>query len=443
MLKLLPAISPVLSGAGIMMLGYGLLGTLLAVRMSMEGIPAFISGLVMAGFFAGQVAGSLHVRRVIESIGHIRTFSALASAFSAASLLHIIQVEPITWGLLRFIEGYCMAGLFMCVESWLNDRSTNETRGSVFSIYMVIVYAANAATQFLLTVADVGGVALFALTSVLTSLALLPVALTRGPAPDLPAHSLISLRRLVANSPLGMAGSLTSGFVVGSFYALGPRYGEKVGLDTFGIAVLIAGGIVGGLLGQIPLGRLSDHMDRRKVIAGVAVACAVLSGLLVWVTSHDVVSAARVAAGAVPTSQPVDSLLIGLVLAFGATIFTLYPLSAAHANDFISPTDFVAAAGGLLLAFSVGATIGPIVASALMEAVGAAGLFLFTAVSAIGLALFALWRLRTRPPVPAEEKTPFTPGPGAAMMLAELDPRAEEDQLSFAFDFPDRKHSDP
>jgi MFS family permease len=436
MLQILPAISPVLSGAGIMMLGYGLLGTLVAVRMSMEGVPAFISGLVMAGFFAGQVAGSLHVRRVIESIGHIRTFSALASAFSAASLVHVLQVEPITWGLLRFAEGYCMAGLFMCVESWLNDRSTNETRGGVFSIYMVIVYGANAATQFLLTVADVGGVSLFVLTSVLTSVALLPVALTRGPTPALPAHSLMSLRKLVQISPLGMVGCLTSGFVLGSFYAMGPRYGEKVGLDTFGIAVLIAGGIIGGLLGQIPLGRLSDRIDRRIVIAGVAVASALLSGLLVWVTSTEPVGAARMAAGAVPLALPVDPLLISLILLFGAMIFSLYPLSVAHANDSIDPADFVAAAGGLLLAFSVGATIGPIVASGLMELVGAAGLFLFTALSGVGLAAFALWRLRVAKPMPPEEKTPFTAAPGGAMMLAEWDPRAEDDQLSFSFDFP-------
>jgi MFS family permease len=172
------------------------------------------------------------------------------------------------------------------------------------------------------------------------------------------------------------------------------------------------------------------------VIAGVAVASALLSGLLVWVTSTEPVGAARMAAGAVPLALPVDPLLISLILLFGAMIFSLYPLSVAHANDSIDPADFVAAAGGLLLAFSVGATIGPIVASGLMELVGAAGLFLFTALSGVGLAAFALWRLRVAKAMPPEEKTPFTAAPGGAMMLAEWDPRAEDDQLSFSFDFP-------
>lgn len=423
MRQVLISISAVLLGAGTMMLGYGLLGTLLAVRMSMEGVSPFIAGVVMAAFYAGQMVGALHVRHVIEGIGHIRAFAAFAALFAAAALIHVLMVDPIMWGVLRFAEGYVVAGLFMCIESWLNDRASNQTRGAIFSLYMVILYGANAATQFLLTTADTKSATLFMVTSILLSLALVPIALNRGPAPALPEHSPFGVRKLLAVSPLGMMGCVASGLTLGPFYAIAPRYAERLGFDTWGIAMLVASGILGGMLGQWPIGRLSDRIERRKVLFGVAVLVTVTSVALVGLTLW-------LQASAVSMGWPLF-VLIGLL---GIGAFTLYPLSVAHANDFIESHHFVAASGALLLAFSVGATIGPIASSALMEAIGPAGLFVFTGVSCFGLALFALWRHKVAPPAPEESKGRFEPITSTSLALAELDPRAEGDQMSFSFD---------
>lgn len=431
MRQVIGLIAAVLAGAGIMMMGYGLLGTLLAVRMSVEGFSPLVAGAVMSAFYAGQMVGAWHVRHFIESIGHIRAFSAFAALFASATLLHVMMVEPITWGVLRFAEGYFVAGLFMCLESWLNDRASNATRGVVFSLYMIIIYTANAAAQFLLTVADVTSDLLFMLVSILFSLALVPIALTRSPAPALPSNSPFGVRKLLAASPLGMIGCVTSGLTLGSFYSIAPSYAEKMGLDTLGIATLVSSGIVGGLLGQWPLGWLSDRMERRKVICGVALVTSVVSvaliGLTLWLSGQGM------------GENLMDRLpLFALIGALGVMIFALYPLSVAHANDFIAPQHFVAASGALLLAFAVGATVGPLAASALMEGVGPSGLFAFTAVSGLGLALFALWRHKVAAPVDAEAKTPFSPTTGTSLALAELDPRAGGDQLSFSFSFEDK-----
>lgn len=433
MRQVLASISAVLVGAGIMMFGYGLLATLLSVRMSMEGIPPFTAGLIMSAFYAGQIIGALHVRRFIESRGHIRIFAAFAALFSAAVLMHVLIIDPVVWGGLRFVEGYLVAGLFMCIESWLNDRATNTTRGTVFSLYMIILYGANAASQYLLTAADIRGSTLFMLVAILFSLALVPIAMNRSPAPALPAHSPFSIAKLLASSPLGMAGCFTSGLALGSFYSIAPRYAAKMGLDTFGIATMVSCGILGGMLGQWPIGRLSDKLERRKVISGVAMVSALLSlglaALSMWIGADNLNSV---------HDNPAPFVLIALL---GVGLFTLYPLAVAHANDFIEPQHFVAASGGLLMAFAVGATIGPIASSALMEIIGPAGLFLFIAVSGVGLALFALWRHKVAPPAPVDSKGRFQTTTNTSPLLAELDPRAEgapeeTDQLSFSFEPP-------
>lgn len=431
MLSAFSSISALLAGVGIMTLGYGFLGTLLAVRMSVEGFATFTSGLVMAAYFLGLVVGSLTAAKAVRAVGHIRVFAAFASLFSAATLIHVFVIDPWIWGGLRLIEGYCMAGLFLCVESWLNDRATNETRGAVLSMYMITTYLFAGLAQFLLTLGAVEGFFLFAVTSVLASLSLVPVALSRSPAPVLPEARVFGLRRLVAISPVGIAGCLVAGLASGAFYALGPRFGARAGLDSMGIAALMGFSIFGGLLFQLPLGRLSDRFDRRKVIVVVSL-----------VLSAAGAGMAFVALG--PTEPTAWHLL--LVLPFGGMLFALYPLSLAHANDHIDPQDFVAASGGLILSFSVGATIGPIAASGVMEAVGPGGLFAFIGGSGVLLAVFTWYRLGVREAIPAPEKTPFQITPRTTLAVTELDPRSEEeadDQLSFDFDSPSATTSTP
>jgi MFS family permease len=428
------SISALLAGVGIMTLGYGLLGTVLAVRMTMEGFATLTSGLVMSGYFLGLLLGSLHVPALMRGVGHIRTFAALASIFSSATLLHVFVIEPVTWGSLRIVEGYCMAGLFLCVESWLNDRATNQTRGAILSFYQITSFGFGAVAQFLLVTAEVDGFFLFALTSVLLSLALVPVAMTRSPAPPIPERSVFGVRRLMEISPLGVVGCTIAGLTSGAFYALLPRFGAVAGFDPFGIAVLMGGSIFGGMILQWPLGRLSDRMDRRKMIAWVGLALTVAAGLIAWATLEGAVSAPEQAAEAISASVPMTGWLVVLILAFGGTMFAIYPLALSHANDFIDRGDFVAASGGLIMFFSIGATLGPTMAGALMETAGTYSLFGYMAVCGLALALVAAWRLRA-PAVAPEQKTPFQVTPRTALALHALDPRAEDDQYSFDFTF--------
>lgn len=435
MLQAFSSISALLIGVGILNLGYGLLGTLLAVRMSVEGFTGFVSGLVMASYFLGLMIGSMTAHRLIQAVGHIRTFSALASVFSAATLIHVFVVEPLAWSGLRIVEGFCMAGLFMCVESWLNDRATNETRGKVLSLYMITTYLFGALAQFLLVTGEVTGFFLFALTSVLCSLALVPIAMTRSPAPALPERSLFGLKRLLEISPLGVAGCFASGMASGAFYGVLPRYGAIVGLDNLGIASLMGFCIFGGLLFQFPVGRLSDRFDRRWVIAGVAMLMVVFAALIVGFTFNRPVTAEVEAGAAVAGGQPLALWMIVLIAAFGGMLFSLYPLSLSHANDFIEAKDFVAASGGLILFYSLGAVFGPIGAGAVMGALGPWGLFVYMGGIGIALAAFAAWRSRVAPPAD-ELKSPFQATARAAFVVSDLDPRAEDDQLSFDFYFP-------
>lgn len=427
-------IAALLTGVGIMTLGYGFLGTLLAVRMSVEGFATFTSGLVMAAYFLGLMVGSLTAQRAVAAVGHIRVFAAFASVFSAATLIHVFVIEPWTWAVLRVVEGYSMAALFLCVESWLNERATNETRGTVLSMYMITTYLFAGLAQFLLTMGAVEGFFLFALTSVLLSIALVPVALSRSPAPPLPELRVLGLRRLLAISPVGVAGCFVAGATNGAFYALGPRFGAATGLDNLGISILMGFAIFGGLLFQWPLGRLSDRVDRRRVIGGASLFLAAVGVALAAAVSRG----AGVAEGteAVFGARGMTPWLLVLILPFGGVLFALYPLSLAHANDHIDPKDFVAASGGLILFYSIGATAGPIAASAVMEGLGPSGLFAFIGAFAILLTLFAGWRLRVRAPVPEEEKAPFQVTPRTTYAVTELDPRSEDDQLSFDFVFP-------
>lgn len=438
MLRTLSSISALLAAVAIMTLGYGLLGTLLSVRMSVEGFSAVSTGIVMSGYFVGLMVGSLTVARLVEMFGHIRTFAAAASVFSAATLIHALAVESVTWWILRFFEGYCMAALFMCIESWLNDRATNETRGMMLSFYMITTYMFGGLAQFLLTAAAVDGFVLFAITSALMSLCLVPVALTRTQAPVPPPRSLFSLKKLLAISPLGVAGAATAGMAMGAFYGLAPRFGIIVGLDTLGVAVLVGFGIFGGLVLQWPLGRMSDRLDRRKMIAAVSILMAVSGigvALLTLGGETAPVAASVTAAGAnIVVALPVNGWFLLAVVAFGGMMFSIYPLSVSHANDMIDPGDFVAASGGLILFYSLGAVIGPIAAALLMEWVGAHGLFLFMALAGVLLAMFSLYRLRVGQQVPDDQKTPFQAMPRTAYAISDIDPRAEEDQFSFNFD---------
>jgi MFS family permease len=376
---------------GLLMAGSGPLTTLISLRLEALGTASLAIGAIMAAYFAGLTLGALLAYRIVLRAGHIRAFAAFAAVASAIALAYPLVAHPLPWAALRLIEGFCMAGIFICVESWLNERAAPAQRGKILAMYMICLYLGQAAGQLLLGFdAGPGQPQVFMLVSMLMSVAILPVALTRQAPPALPDIASFSVRRLYRTSPLGMVGTVASGLVLGAVYSLGPVFARGVaGLDAGGAARFMSVLILGGVLLQWPLGRLSDSFDRRRVIVDGAG----------WA-------------------------LFGATALFGGFAFALYPLCVGHMNDHLQRQDRVAASGGLVLAYSAGATAGPLAASATMSALGASGLFVFVmGIAAVALA-FGLWRMLARAPVPAERQGLFQLLPRTTPAAAPLDPRA-------------------
>lgn len=412
------SIASLLAAVGLLMLGSATLGTLVSVRLAEAGSSAIAIGLVTAAYYAGLTAGSLQAHRIVLRVGHIRAFSAFASAFSAAALLHVMALELPVWAVLRLLEGFCMAGLYICIESWLNDRATPQTRGQVLSLYMVTLYAGMGIGQQLLNLPDPNGTLRFVTISILLSVALIPVALTRSPAPTLPDIRSFGFARLYQASPLGVAAAFIGGAVSGAIYGLAPVFGARSDFGLAGTALFMTVIIFGGVVLQWPLGKLSDRFDRRTVIIGISAALTLIS-------------LAMIAAAGLGG----QAMLLTITLLFGGLSFTLYPLAVAHTNDHIDKADLVAASGGLILANSAGATIGPLMASLVMSGIGPSGLFGFTAAAALAATLFGLWRVRMRPPPAAEAQGPFVGLPGTTPIATPLDPRSEPEAEQYEFDF--------
>ena len=388
-----------LLGFGILMLGDGLQATLLSVRAALEAFPTTITGAVMSVYFVGFLVGSLYAPRIVERVGHIRVFAALASLASASILLHAVLVNPFTWAALRLFSGFCFAGLYVVAESWLNDRATNQTRGQLLSVYMVVSYVGVALGQLLMNAADPLGFGLFILTSVLISFALVPLLLSATPAPSVESHSPINVVELFRISPLGVVGAMSEGMATAAFFAMGPVYATLIGLGIKEVSLLMTAAVIGCVLLQFPIGQLSDRFDRRRVI---------------FVTTM----AAGAAAIAV-ASQSADSWhLYALIGVFGGLSLPLYSLCIAHANDFLEPEQMVGASGGLVLASGIGAVIGPLLVSVVMSQVGPEGLFYSLGAIHVLLGVFALYRMFKRPAKPLSEQGPHMPTAAHASQIA-------------------------
>ena len=398
----LTATWPLLLGMALLMLGAGLQGTLVGLRASLEGFPTIVAGFVMAAYYLGYVGGSVAAPRLVSSVGHVRVFSALTAVASVMILAQGVIVDPLIWALMRIGSGFCFAGIYVVAESWLNDRATNANRGQLLALYMLICYVGLGGGQLLLNVADPRGAVLFILVSVLISLALVPMALTAGPAPEFRVPSRVGLRDLYRASPLGIVGVATAGAVSGSLFALGAIFGAAQGMTTREVSWLMAVAILAAALTQLPIGRFSDRVDRRKTIAlvcllgaGGAVAALLLSG----------------------TSARGFLVSVG---AFGGLSLTLYSLSVAHANDYLARAEMVGASSTLILENGAGAFVGPLVVSALMQTLGNQAFFAALAGMQLALAAFAFYRMTRRGPVPADAKTAYVGVPPGTSSSGEM-----------------------
>ncbi|MBH5323516.1 MFS transporter [Aurantiacibacter sediminis] len=384
----------------VLMAGSGFLSTLIAIRLEEAGAGDFVIGLVGTSYFGGLTLGAFTVVRVIERVGHIRAFAAFVSIFSASSLTYAVIDLPAAWTVLRFIDGFMMSGVFVCLESWLNRVARPDNRSAILASYMIALYAGQAIGQFLLNLQDNAPALPFMLSAILLSISVLPVVLTRIEQPVLEEVAPFSLKRLYEASPLGIVGTLATGMMLGAFYALGAVFVQRVGLPLSQVALFTSCVIAGGVVLQYPLGMLSDRFDRRRVIIAAMLAAAGLCAALAF------------------TSEPALIFIVGA--AFGGFAFALYPLCVAHSNDHLEESERVGASSGLVLVYSFGAMLGPQFGSASLSWFGPAGLFGAIGVFALVGAVFGIWRMIVSPPVAEDDQQDFQILPRTTPMASVL-----------------------
>lgn len=382
----LKAAWPLFFGLAMLMIGNGLQGTLLGVRANIEGFSTLTIGMIMSLYYVGYLSGSFFVPKLIISVGHIRVFAALASLASTTVLFHGIFEQPAIWAIVRVFTGFSYAGLFIVMESWLNQSATNNNRGKIMALYLIVLYAGMTLGQFLLNVADPADIELFVMTSVLVSLALLPISLSSRPAPEFTEPERVSIKTLYRVSPLGIAGVMISGLASSALFAIGPVYAAEIGLSVSQLSTFMAAFIFGGVLLQAPIGWLSDRFDRRIVLIGVTGASALLCFL------------------AYPISLHSTGGLIALMPLIGGTALSIYALSLSHTNDHLLPGQIIATSATLILLNGAISTIGPFMATGAMSAFGAYSFFLYIGMVYLALTLFGLYRTRRRAAVPLDEQ---------------------------------------
>jgi MFS family permease len=411
---LFPNFRPIMSllrGTAFLLAASGLHGLLLPLRGQLEGFSTASLGLMGTAWAGGFVTGCYFAPRIVRRAGHVRAFGAFAASGAIIALLTGLLIDEFFWIVLRAFTGFTMAGCFMIIESWLNERATNENRGTVFGLYMMVTYASIMAGQMIVAAGDVGTESLFMVTGIFFCLALLPTAVSTAAHPKPLQDVSLDIRGLYANSPVSSAACLLIGVANGAWGTLGAVYGARIGISTAEIALMMSLVMVAGAAFQMPVGRLSDITDRRYVLVGASLACAIVGVLIFFVTPRS------------------GAFVIVLTAAYGAFAYTLYSLAVAHANDHARPEDFVKVSGGLLLLYGFGTMIGPVIGATLMGSMRPESLFLATALAHFLLVGYTIMRIRRRAPVPLEDREAFKTMPserGATPEAARLDPRTPQ-----------------
>ncbi len=396
-------------------LGNGLQGTLSSWRADFEGFSVLTTGLIMSGYFIGQLVSSILAPKQIKKTGQIRTYAAYASIASTAILIQILFIEPPVWFVARFLSGFCIAGIMIIVEGWLNSISSNENRGQIFSIHMIVVWTGLALGQGLFAVDDPSGVSLFLLASILLSVSLIPILLTEIKAPESDVQESLGLRALWKASPAGVATIGLSGLASAGFFGVGTIYAVKAGLSVSETALFMTLFIGFGAASQWPLGWLSDKIDRRKVIL---LCCASVICICIILTSFEFTS----------------KILLILSALVGACTLPLYSLGVAQANDRLEPKQMISASGTIVLVFSVFAALGPLTMSYFLELFEMFGFMLYMGIVHLVIAVTVIIMMMINKNVDESEQTDFQvmgqrPSVVAMEVIAEeaLESQSEQD----------------
>lgn len=377
MIEVLRSSWPLLLGIGLLMVGNGLQGSLLGVRGDEAGFSTLEISIVMSAYFAGFLAASRVAPDMIRRVGHVRVFAALGSLVSAVLILFPAFPNPFVWILGRLLLGFCLCGVYVTAESWLNNAATNETRGQSLSLYMIVQMTGIIAAQGLLLIPDPTGFLLFVIPSVLVSIAFAPILLSISPTPAFETTKRMALKDLFNASPLGCVGMFLLGGVFAAQFGMSAVYGKQAGLSLQEISAFVSAFYIGALLCQYPLGWISDRADRRVLITvvagigGAAAALAFVAGHTYWVL-----------------------LLSAFVI--GGMSNPLYSLLIAYVNDYLGSDDMAAASAGLLFINGCGAIAGPLIIGQSMEYFGPPGFFLLVTALLTALTLYGLYRMTQR-----------------------------------------------
>jgi len=380
---------PLLLGMGILMLGAGLQSTLLGLRATLEQFPTPVTGMIMSCYYVGYLIGTRVAPQLLRRVGPVRVFATLAALASVAVLVHATWVHPLPWALMRFVSGVCFAGIYVVAESWLNHRASRSTRGGLLAAYMLVLYVGLGGAQFLLVLSSPQSSAPFMLVSGLISLAMVPIVASAQQIPEPTVPQRVRYRDLYRDSPLGVVAVAVSGLISSIIFSMGPVYARLSGASTRGVAEFMAVSILAAVLTQYPVGRLSDRMDRRTVIATVCVLATAVAATIELFGPHP------------------RALFLLFTALFSGAALTLYSLSVSHVNDHLEPAQMVAASSALLLINGVAAAFGPVLTGSLMAAFGPRAYFGTLGTLTGALTLYDLWRKARRAPVPNAHKSPF------------------------------------
>lgn len=413
MTQMVVSLSALILSIVLLVSGNAFLMTLLGIRLSLDEVSPDVIGWVLVCYSIGFVLGTLHVHKIIGRVGHIRAFAVFAAMAAATSLMYPMAVSMVFWAVLRVMSGFSIAGVLVVIESWFSSRATNANRGALFAVYQIVFYLSAAGGQLIVNVGDPANFLPFSLAAILLTLAVIPLSLTRMEAPVIEQVNRMSVFKLARESLSGVAGALTCGVMIGSFYALGPVYATLVGLDVARLSTFMASAVVAAMILAWPMGRLCDRFDRRRVMFWVAVAAAASAG-----------SVAVFGAG----NLVLLILLVGLFTGLSAAI---YPIAVAITNDRMDSNRIVSASATLLLSYGIGSVIGPITMAELISLLGPAGLFYGSSGFLLALAGVTHYRISYTDDIPVDDQESFVPAmPETSPVLTEMDPRNTEFQES-------------
>ncbi len=377
-------------GMSFIMMAYGFQGSLLGVRAVQEEFSLTATGFLMSGYFIGYFIGAATIPNVISKVGHVRVFAAFASLASLIILIHSILIHPLIWFLLRVLTGISMVCMYTVAESWLNDRSNNKNRGSVLSIYMVILYGSIGIGMFLLNFSTPKNFQPFILVSVITSAALIPILLTKKKPPTFKKIAAMSLNELYKSSPFGIVSSFFYGTIQSALFTLLAVYATSMNFTIFEISIVTFLLAISGAIAQFPVGKISDFYDRRKVIIVSTFGAAMFAVFTI------IVSGQMYLPDGLATSKTWFYIFF---IFFSFCSLPMFSLILAHTNDYITKDKFVAAGAGLQFVFGLGAISGPFLCSIFMDIVGSNGFFIFLFFFHSLIGVFGIYRMRIRPTI--------------------------------------------